>query len=284
MATTTQTSPTTPSSNFKTLHSLIDPQLRRAAAERSPATSNSRYKPQFAECPQHGQYPLNMLDEHGVERWFPSGCPVCRKQAEAARLLKASNIPPRFVDCTFSNYVVSLPQQQRVLDRCQAYATDFSKYHQTGGCLLMCGRPGTGKNHLATAIIREVLAAGYSVQRVKAAQYLDAYWSKDFAEREAWLQCLASIDLLMIDEIGRASNAKAAQDALFRLIDARYEAQRPSLLTTNLARDELIEVLGDAAYDRITQGGSIRLSFDWESYRKAPLKPSSSADMPLERA
>jgi hypothetical protein len=29
----------------------------------------------------------------------------------------------------------------------------------------------------------------------------------------------------------------------------------------------LIEVLGEAAYDRMTQGGSIRLTFDWDSVR-----------------
>jgi DNA replication protein DnaC len=71
----------------------------------------------------------------------------------------------------------------------------------------------------------------------------------------------------MIDEIGRSSSAKAAQDAFFRILDARYEAQLPSLLATNLNRTELIEVLGEATYDRLTQGGSVRLTFDWDSRR-----------------
>ena len=162
---------------------------------------------------------------------------------------------------------LQLEAQQKVLARCQSFAEEFNRYRAAGACLLLCGRPGTGKNHLATAISKRLLADGYSVLRVKAAQYLDAYWSKSFEERETWLQRMAVVDLLMIDEIGRSSNAKSAQDAFFRLLDARYEAQLPSLIATNLNRDELIEVLGEATYDRLTQGGSVRLTFGWDSHR-----------------
>ncbi len=238
-----------------------------AAVKAKPTPTPRPFVPQFAECETHGQYPMNMQDERGGERWFPTGCPICRKQENAARLLAASNIPKRFVGCDFDNYEASSDEQQRVLRRCEVYAREFGKYRDAGACLLLCGRPGTGKNHLATAISRRLLADGYSVLRIKASQYLDAYWSKGFDEREAWLHGMASVDLLMIDEIGRSSNAKSAQDAFFRLLDARYEAQLPNLLATNLNREELIEVLGDATYDRLTQGGSVRLTFDWDSFR-----------------
>lgn len=254
--------------SFTTLKSLLD-QHRAVHVQTEGKPSVSRYKhvQHFATCPQHGQYPLNMIDENGVERWFPSGCPVCNKQEKVAKLFADSNIPVRFIDCTFDNYVVSSPQQQRVVDRCKGYASEFSQYRKSGGCLLLCGRPGTGKNHLATAVIREVLAAGYTALRIKASQYLDSYWAKTFAEREPWLQGMANIDLMIIDELGRSSNAKAAQDAMFRLIDARYEAQLPNLITTNLNREGLIDVLGEAAYDRIAQGGSFILTLNWDSYR-----------------
>lgn len=234
------------------------------------ATVTAEEKPfsaQYGTCDVHGQYPLNMLDNQGRERWYPTGCPACRKQKEGERLLAASNIPKRFVGCEFSNYEALTDDQQRVLRRCESYANEFARYRDLGACLLLCGRPGTGKNHLATAISRKVLADGFTVLRIKASQYLDAYWAKSFDEREAWLRGIASVDLLILDEIGRSSQAKAAQDAFFRLLDSRYESQLPNLLATNLNRDELIEVLGEATYDRLTQGGSVRLTLDWESYR-----------------
>lgn len=250
-----------------TMQSAADLAQTAIRTHAKPARPPRLFVPQYAECQTHGKYPMNMQDELGQERWFPSGCQICRKQENAARLLAASNIPKRFVSCDFKNYEAATEEQQRVLRRCEAYAQDFAKYREYGACLLLCGRPGTGKNHLATAISSRLLADGYSVLRIKASQYLDAYWSKGFDERGAWLHGIESVDLLIIDEIGKSSNAKSAQDAFFRLLDARYEAQLPNLLATNLNREELIEVLSDATYDRLTQGGSVRLTLDWESYR-----------------
>lgn len=231
------------------------------------ATPKLGFCAQVAHCEQHGAYPLNTLDARGHERWYVSGCPRCRQQARTLALLAACNIPKRFADCSFDNYQADSPAQQRVLARCQAYACDFAQHHAAGACLLLCGRPGTGKNHLASAICRHVLAQGYTVLRVKASQYLDLYWAKSFDERQRWLNELAAVDLLMIDEIGKSSQAKSAQDAFFALLDARYEAQLPNLLATNLNRAELLEVLGEASYDRLTQGGSLRLTLDWDSHR-----------------
>jgi DNA replication protein DnaC len=56
---------------------------------------------------------------------------------------------------------------------------------------------------------------------------------------------------------------------MFRLIDGRYEAMSPTLVITNQARAELVETLGEPAYDRLTEGGSQRLVFDWPSRRAA---------------
>ena len=250
------------------------------AIEKAKETTNERSKdfvPEFDNCEIHGEFPLNMQDEHGVVRMNRPGCPVCLKIEITSRILGKSNIPKRFISCDFSNYRTASENQKKVLEKCKSFAENFQRYHKTGACLLLCGRPGTGKNHLATAISKKLLTDGYSVLRIKASQYLDAYWAKGFDDREGWLREMAKVDLIMIDEIGRSSNAKSAQDAFFRLIDARYEAELPTMIATNLNRDELIEVLGDATYDRLTQGGSIRLTFDWESYRaKAPLQDVSS--------
>lgn len=229
--------------------------------------SNENFIPEFDYCEIHGEFPLNMQDENGVVRSFRHGCPVCFKFENTSRLLGKSNIPKRFAGCDFDNYKTATENQKKVLEKCKSFAENFQRYHKSGACLLLCGRPGTGKNHLATAISKRLLSDGYSVLRIKASQYLDAYWSKGFEDREGWLNDMAKVDLIMIDEIGRSSNAKSAQDAFFRLIDARYEAELPTMLATNLNREELIDVMGDATYDRMTQGGSIRLTFDWESYR-----------------
>ena len=225
------------------------------------------FEPDFEACDVHGSYPVNMRDRTGHVRRMAGGCPHCKKQKNAHRLLAASNFPKRFASCDFGNYQTSTEHQKKVLDRCVDYANNFPAFHASGACLILCGTPGTGKNHLATAISKRVLELGFTVLRIKASEYLDAYWSKSFEEREAWVKGMAAVDLLMIDELGRSSQAKSAQDAFFRILDARYEAQLPNLLATNLNREGLIEVLGDATYDRMTQGGGGRMTLNWASYR-----------------
>ena len=226
----------------------------------------TKFRPYTERCEIHGEYQLNAI-KNGTEVWKPMGCELCRKQNQANRLMSESQIPKRFLECSFENFLTRTPDQQKVLEVCQQYAKSFAANRDSGACLLMCGTPGTGKNHLATAIARHLCAVGYSVLFVKASEYLDLYWQQSFAERLVWMRQIASVDLLIIDEVGRSSNAKNAQDALFRLLDARYEAQLPSVITTNLAREEVIEVLGEAAYDRLTQGGSIRLTLNWPTHR-----------------
>jgi DNA replication protein DnaC len=237
---------------------------------------------EFESCDQHGKY---LFRERGPRGWLvhnPGGCPVCLRQANSDDLLAGSNLSPRFAHCTFDSFVADTPDKAKVLAKCRTYAGNFRAFREAGASLILCGPVGTGKNHLATSIARDLLGARFTVLRVKAAQFLDAYWAKDFNDRTGWLAGMAAVDLLMIDEIGRASAGQAAQDAFFRLIDGRYEAVRPTLITTNLNRDELISVLGDATYDRLTQAGGIRLTLNWESAR--PTAPAHPVEIEGARA
>jgi DNA replication protein DnaC len=258
---------------LKNLLDRIDP----ARAFQGPPKPRSLWRAapfvqRFGNCEEHGQYPLNMLHE-GVECLHPDWCPACHRQAVVTDLLAGCNIPRRFAKATFDNYVCDLLDpdlllaQRHVLSRSRDYVENFKSYRESGRGLIFCGNPGTGKNHLATAIAKGILAMGFTVLRIKAAEYLDAFWSQDFGERDVWIRKLSEVDLLILDELGRSSDSKAARDAFFRLIDARSEYQSPTLLATNLDKSGLIEVLGEAAYDRLRQGGTKRYTLRWHSYR-----------------
>jgi DNA replication protein DnaC len=223
-----------------------------------------------AECPAHGYYVIREeLSGYGVVARNPGGCPQCLAERNASRLMAESNMPERFADCTFDTYQTESAKQQAVLDVCRDYAENFGQYRKQGRCLVMCGKPGTGKNHLATAIVKVLRAKRFTSLRVKASEFLDAYWGKEFAERDEWLRGMFRVDLLIVDEVEKASKSENARNAMFRLIDGRYEAMLPTLVITNQNRVELVETLGEPAYDRLTEGGSQRLVFDWGSRRAA---------------
>ncbi len=223
------------------------------------------FAPEFFHCKEHGRFQLTFIDEEGNFRSRSPECPVCRKFSETKKLMEGAQIPPRFIACTFENYHVECDEQKKALDKCMHYANEFASYHSRGEGLILIGNPGTGKNHLSTAISRTVMDAGFSVLRIKSSEYVEAYWSKDFGERAGWINSLAKIDLLIIDEIGKSSETKSANNAFFRLLDARYEEVRPSMLISNLNDADMRRAVGTEAWDRM-KGGKI-VGFDWGSYR-----------------
>lgn len=222
----------------------------------------------FWTCETHGKYPVVMwVDGKAVS--FPGRCPTCHRESQVSSLIRAASIPERFRDCDFDSYLIEHDGQQAALARCQEYAEAFADKLADGACMVLRGQRGTGKNHLATAIAKRIMGKGYTCLRLKVQDFLDGYWGRNFAERPDWLMGFAEPDLLILDELGRTADTKGVKDALFRLLDVRYEAVKPVLLLTNLTRDEIIEHIGDAAFDRLTQGGGRLVNFEWDSYRRS---------------
>lgn len=155
------------------------------------------------ECEKHGKYTSyeKYLTISGKRiTSSKSECPQCleekirkkeieREQAEQrARqskieyLLNSLNIPERFKNCTLQNYEPVNDDAKRVLKVCQAYASKWPERLQKGGGLVMCGKPGTGKNHLALAIARHAIIEHQSsvifTTALKIAREYKSTWSK----------------------------------------------------------------------------------------------------------
>ena len=112
---------------------------------------------------------------------------------------------------------------------------------------LFLGPPGTGKSHLAQAIGQAAIQHGYRVLYFEAHALLDqlAEASIDGTRREAMHE-LATVPLLIIDDLGmRRLPATAAED-LLELVMRRYE-RASTLLTSNRPVDAWGKLLGDTA-------------------------------------
>jgi DNA replication protein DnaC len=94
-----------------------------------------------------------------------------------------------------------------------------------------------------------------------------ATWRRD-SERteEDVLAMLASVDLLVIDEIGVQYGTEGEQTILFEVLDRRYCDMRPTILLTNQGKDGFRDYIGARSFDRLTETARW-VSFDWASYR-----------------
>lgn len=126
--------------------------------------------------------------------------------------------------------------------------------------LLLAGPTGTGKTTLAYLIFRERTKQGEAcvwtnyttlIKRVQAT-YRDGYEGPDGDEI---IEMAGKSPFLVIDDLGTQSLAKQAStdriEIVYRLIDARYVARRPTVITTNLSIEQLYSQFDDRVASRV---------------------------------
>jgi DNA replication protein DnaC len=146
---------------------------------------------------------------------------------------------------TFDNFDhkrMELPLEQRQNLR-QAFnlAVEFARSPE--GWLIFQGVNGCGKTHLAAAIANYRLAQGKPVFFVVVPDLLDHLRSTfspdskisydEFSER------IKEVPLLILDDFGEQSATPWAQEKLYQLINYRYNARLPMVVTTCLSLDEI---------------------------------------------
>lgn len=207
-----------------------------------------------------------------------------KRQAEETRQrLDWAGIPPKFRGVGFDDYLVVLPEQKCALEIARRYAENFADHLIVGRSLVFMGGLGTGKTHLVCAILQSLAhhcfperegyatRVGYTVRYSTSSEIirnLRDTWRRDSDRSEDdVLRKLVDYRLLAIDEVGVGYGTDAEKAQLTELIDARYRANHPTLIATNLDRAGLSEWLGERACDRLRDNGGLVAIFDWESYR-----------------
>lgn len=216
------------------------------------------------------------------------GCPLCAQEEqrlaqeiaqEQARLdaqravlqqFDRAGIPPRLQTKSFDNYDTPLKEQKAVLQKIREFADRFDEHLRAGSTLILSGPTGTGKGHLSAALGMTLLRQGRTVLMATATELtlrLRRSWRDPSVPDEIeQLRRLADLDLLIIDEAGVRTSSDLDRDLLFSIVDARYRAMRPMVLTTNLTPEELRDALGDRTYSRLREGGRW-IVMNWEDWR-----------------
>lgn len=253
-------------------------------------------KTQRTICAEHGGYDAALVEQFtGPAIW--TGCPRCefdarhssdqqvRRQAmelldnrTTNALLMASNVQPRFRGLGLDSYRTDFApnDQPGALARCREYAENFDQHWEAGRSLILLGTMGTGKTHLASAIIqtiiREDALGGASALYTTASDIIRSikgtFGKSERSEAEVY-STLSGYDLLVIDEIGAQHGTDFEQQVIFEVINARYGRKLPTIVISNLSLPEVRNLIGDRVIDRLCDNGGEVLLLRWKSVRGA---------------
>lgn len=193
----------------------------------------------LAVCDRCGDYrQCAVTDPEGVRRVLPCACAcdgeLARADAERARE-RVSEARRRMAfpsDAMASKTFAADDGRFGVeqMGKAKAYAERLTR----GGCdygLLFFGRPDGGKTFMSCCIANAALDAGLSVVVRSMPQLL--------SDMDADLDRLTNCDLLVLDDLGAERSTSYGQERVYAIVDGRYNAKRPMVVSTNLSRQEL---------------------------------------------
>jgi DNA replication protein DnaC len=245
-------------------------------------------------CDRHGPY-LSSGDRLRLGREIWGACPGCeadkRRTEEEARVamyaerdrkaleekIDQAAIPQRFIGKTLETFNADTEGKRYALTIARDFIENFEARLKKGDGLILSGMPGTGKSHIAAAILQGILPkhVGMYATCMGAIRAVRETWRKDSerSEREV-LNILGTVPLLVLDEIGVQYGTDGEQTIIFDILDRRYRDMMPSVLLTNQDKAGLKTFIGERAYDRLTE--TCRwVPFDWPSYRAQARKEAA---------
>lgn len=283
-------------SRERKMHRLFGGSNRVYAGIRMPDMTEIEFN-----CQKHGvQRYMGVLFRDGSTN--PPHCPICVKEQKALeekaaeikddsnsrfRELKSAlrdvQAPPFMTLCTFENYAVdpNNAAQVKAFNACKRFAERFliretecwellrerdpqwREKNKRGICML--GTTGVGKTHLAFAICNRMRQDGMHAYYVKVPNLFDAL-NQDVADVLRIMRALSNVTCLILDEVGVQSDTAATQKRFYQIIDGRIETARPTIVISNLDKEEMNACLTERTVNRI-KGSTYPLPMKWESHR-----------------
>lgn len=194
---------------------------------------------------------------------------VCRCQAEAARKAeearRAMELRDRVTRCRSVGIAdAALRNATFENDRfggeemalAKRYVNQWEKMRTQALGLVLWGGVGTGKTYLAACIANALLDQAVPVMMTSFGRILGGMPGAATGEQNRYIDSFNSFDLLIIDDLGAERDTQYAGEQVYNIIDARYRARLPMIVTTNLTLSELKQpdtLEKQRIYDRVLE-------------------------------
>jgi DNA replication protein DnaC len=170
-------------------------------------------------------------------RTVPCECTIAeRERKEAEELERVSNIES-FRELTFETFNARVKGVKEAFEAAVQFSRDPSHW------LMFIGNYGCGKTHLAAAIANDAIKKRNRVYFAIVPDLLD-YLRATFAPNsdstyDERFDMIRNVPLLILDDLGTENASAWAREKLYQIINHRYNAKLPTVITTNNDLDRM---------------------------------------------
>lgn len=184
-------------------------------------------------------------------------CEAEEKRQRQRRYWSRRGVPERVLEATFATYEATSDKQRIALRTVREWSL------RRGNYLILIGSTGTGKGHLAASAMKSIGSGIWTEHVNMLAQLRASYHTKTTDELVRTWQ---DAEAFTLDEFGLSPGGRDEEPLLYQVLADRYEHRRPTIITSNLPRQELREAIGFRLLDRIREDCT-EVSMNWVSHR-----------------
>ena len=127
---------------------------------------------------------------------------------------------------------------EKITKVAQNYVANFQQMKENGKGLLLFGTVGTGKTFAAACIANALIDKGVPCLVTNFARLVNTI-SGMYDGKQEYIDGLNRFDLLVIDDLASEADTEYRNEIIYNVIDSRYKAGLPLIITTNLTAQEL---------------------------------------------
>jgi len=176
--------------------------------------------------------------------WVASGDLVVRCPCVRERILRSA-LPARYQNSSLEDFPEEFSRHVR----------NWSGQSPTPS-LLLTGPTGTGKTHMAAAIVRLRLEAGRPVLFKRASDFYSAVcksFNQANVSKEDVMREYGECPMLVLDDLGSGSLSDHERRCTLELLDMRSDDLRPTVVTTNWTIEQIGERMDERIASRLSE-------------------------------
>lgn len=127
---------------------------------------------------------------------------------------------------------------ERVTNIALKYVENFDVMRENGKGLLFYGKTGTGKTFAAACIVNALIDKGYPCMVTSLSRLINTI-SGMYDGKQEYIDGLNRFALLVFDDLATEADTAYRNEIVYNIIDSRYRAGLPFIVTTNLTATEL---------------------------------------------